>query len=259
MDVARYMRPGNEARSESYKQRQIELLRTTGFAGEHAEAAHQIVDALLRRGFKHTVAEYAGHLAASGSIWNFVGNPKIARFMRRSERTMRRARAELEAAGLIKSWCLAPGDTVEGQRAPVWRPRVVRDVSPLHRMVNVRSSQRAFAPHARSKPDGGVGSSSSPSGPAPASPARSAVAVVPEPAPMTAADFEELAARATDPALIALLHDHAAASRRNDNATARPAAPPVPPAPPVSRDAYVDALELDELEGEPPRVHPPPH
>lgn len=82
---------------------------------------------LLERGYKPAVAAYAGHLASAGR-WNFQGNPRLASLCHKSLRSAQRYRALLEADGLLRSFCLEPGDMIEGQRAPVSRPQVVREV-----------------------------------------------------------------------------------------------------------------------------------
>lgn len=101
----------------------------------HADVGHAVYAALLARGWPHSIAKAGAHLAAVGGPYNWQGCPRIASLMGRSTRTVQRARAALELAGLVKSYCLDTGDQLEGMRAPVWRPQVVRDVTALQRLV----------------------------------------------------------------------------------------------------------------------------
>lgn len=122
---------------------QAERVARTGFAGGDPELGHAVVFELLARGYRPAVARYAGHLASAGR-WNFQGNPRLAELTHRSLRSVQRYRAQLEADGLIRSYCLEPGDMVEGQRAPVSRPQIVREV--LARALGLERIARTPAP-----------------------------------------------------------------------------------------------------------------
>jgi hypothetical protein len=118
------------------REQQAEQHRRTGFV-QRSELGHAVVAALLRRGYPHTVALVAGHLAAVASVYNWQGNTRIAELMRRSPRTVQRARARLEADKLIRSRLLLTGDYVAGQRRPVRHPQVVRDVRRLQQLARM--------------------------------------------------------------------------------------------------------------------------
>jgi hypothetical protein len=113
------------------RKRQRELLRTTGFAGGYAEQGHIVRFELARHGYLPSVANYAGHMCSVGGRFNFQGNWRLARLMGRSLRSAQRYRAILEADGLLTSHTLEAGEMVDGQRAPVSHPQVVRDLSAL--------------------------------------------------------------------------------------------------------------------------------
>lgn len=141
-------KPGHKGSSARELQR--ELLKATGYCGGNAELGHRVAFELRARGYSETVAQFGGHLCAIAGSWNFQGNHRLARLMRRSLRTVQRARALLEADGLLQSYLLHPGDMIDGQRAPVTRLHIVRDVSPMQRLANNRSAQRQ-QPHRRSR------------------------------------------------------------------------------------------------------------
>ena len=103
-----------------------------------AEIGHLVTAALLARGYPHSVAIAAGHLAAVATAFNWMGSPRIARLMQRSLRTFQRARALLEKDGWIRTYLLDTGDQLEGQRAPVWHPSFVRDVTRLQQLAQRR-------------------------------------------------------------------------------------------------------------------------
>jgi len=241
----------NRITSKNDRERQKRLKMTTGFPGHCAEHAHLVVAELLRRGYGHTVAELAGHYVATGGEWNFQGNPRIAGWMHRSERTIRRARARLERDGWIQSFVLLAGEQVEGQRAPVARLRVVRDVSKLQRLARVHAAVRE--PHKRSK----TGRGGSP----PAAAARSTTsAAEPPPAPVSAEHLDELASRAP-----AWLRGSIAAIATAKRESMQPKPPRREP-PPAPTSAELDALEreLEQLtdaglfqRSEPPTPKPP--
>lgn len=140
-DVARMVAPVLAAGADRRRQNQQHLKRTTGFPGGNAELGHQVLWA-LREKYSPTVARVAAHLAAITGAYNFQGNRRLAFWCRVSDRTVRRARAELERDGLISSYLLLPGDMVLGQKAPVTRPQVVRDVAKLQRLARVRGAFR---------------------------------------------------------------------------------------------------------------------
>jgi hypothetical protein len=232
------MRSLLEQRSRNSLERQRELRRTTGFAGELHEVGHAVAWELQKRGYTHSTAAYAGQLAAAGPEWNWQGNRRIAEWMRRTDRTARRARAVLERDGLVRSFLLLPGEMVAGQRAPVKRPQVVRDVSALHRLANVRTSERRARPHARTS-NGGAGAQSPPR---PGSPVSSTTSVAHVAKPITAADLDELAR--LNPEFASYFTTMAAAARRPPSPVG-----PVPPAPSPSQiDEWDRETERQERE-----------
>ncbi len=172
---------GNGKRAKA-RQRQIELMQTSGFAGGNAELGHRVVYEMRKAGYSETVAQFAGHLCAIAGSWNFQGNHRIAGLMGRSVRTVQRARALLEADGLLRSYLLEPGDMIDGQRSPVMRPQVVRDVAALQRLAFHRSAERQ-QPHQRSS------SKSKPSSETPRTERT---------APLSAEQLEQVAANAPD-------------------------------------------------------------
>ena len=115
-----------ERRAKAYAE-QAERIARTGFAGGEPEVGNAVRFELLERGYLPAVAEYGAQLASVGR-WNFQGNPRLASIVRRSLRSVQRYRAQLEADGLLRSYCLEPGDMIDGQRAPVSRPQIVREV-----------------------------------------------------------------------------------------------------------------------------------
>ena len=121
---------------------QRDQIRRTGYATPQAELGHAIALALRERGYPLTVAHVAGQLGAVGTAYNWQGNARIAGVLGRSKRTVQRARARLEADGLIRSELLLTGDMIDGQRAPVRHPQVVRDVSRLQRLARARDAAR---------------------------------------------------------------------------------------------------------------------
>ena len=121
---------------------QRDQFRRTGYATPQAELGHSIVLTLRELGYPLTVAHVAGQLGAVGTAYNWQGNVRIAALIGRCERTVQRARARLEADGLIRSELLLTGDMIDGQRAPVRHPQVVRDVSRLQRLARARESTR---------------------------------------------------------------------------------------------------------------------
>lgn len=137
-------------KGDKAREAQRELLKTTGYAGGNAELGHRVAYELRCAGYAETVAQFAGHLCSIAGSWNFQGNHRIARLMGRSLRTVQRARALLEADGYLSSYLLEPGDMIDGQRSPVTRHQVVRDVSRLQRLAHNRTAARQ-QPHQRSR------------------------------------------------------------------------------------------------------------
>lgn len=174
------------------KERQMELRRTTGFSGGHAETGHRVTVALLGRGYTHSIAEYGGHLAAIGGPYNFQGNRRISYWMHRSDRTARRARAALERDGLLTSHLLLPGDRVDGMRAPVVRPHIVRCVAGLHRLARSLGPAAKAATNRFPRPGRTYQAP-----PRTSVPARSSAAARPV-EPTTAEQFEDLAAKSPE-------------------------------------------------------------
>lgn len=124
---------------------------------QHADVGRLVEQALLRRGWPHSFALVAGHLAAVGSAYNYQGCRRIAELMRRHPRTVQRARAALERRGLVRSYLLLTGQHVPGQR-PVRHPQVVRDVRKLQQLARVGGSLERLGLSSSQRPkksDGG--------------------------------------------------------------------------------------------------------
>jgi hypothetical protein len=225
------------------RQRQHEHLMRTGFVGKNPELGHRVAYELRCRGYHETVCVYAGHLASIGGAWNFQGNHRIAQLMRKSVRTIQRARALLELDKLVRSCLLEPGQMVDGQKCPVTRPQVVRDVSPLQRLANVRTHSR-MQPHKRSakKHDNTT--------------AAAVVAAVKGP---TADELAEIAADAPD-FLRSIIAGAAAGKRELEEKqkAPEPKREPMPDYPPAVEAEELDALdrELEQIEHEL-RAQPP--
>lgn len=111
---------------------QREQIKRTGFV-QNSELGHSVYFALRRRGYPRIVALVGAHLAAVGTPYNWQGCARIAQIIGCSKRTVQRARAWLESDGLITSHLLLTGDRIEGQRAAVWHPQVIRFVARLQR------------------------------------------------------------------------------------------------------------------------------
>lgn len=211
------------------RKRQRELLRTTGFAGGYAEQGHIVRYELARQGYLPSVANYGGHICSVGGRYNFQGNARLSRLMGRSLRSAQRYRAILEADGLLTSHTLEAGEMVDGQRAPVSHPQVVRDLSGL--LALAIGAPRPKPPHRRPKRQ-------TPTGPSAAEVPRSSSTLTPD----------ELRARTA-----AWL----AANPRSSTPARRPAPDRVPPHCP----AEIDPAEIDECERdwlEPPERPPDP-
>jgi hypothetical protein len=211
----------------------------------HADVGHAIVDALQRRRYPHTVAAVAGHLGAVGTAYNWQGNTRIAELIHRSRRTVQRARARLEADGLIRSHLLLTGDLIEGQRSPVRHPQVVRDVSRLQRLAGGRGAPLRQQPPARQRKPSAA-----------ETPAR----VCAEQSRATAEELAELAE--ARPEFAAFFHELAEAARAR-----------APRTPPSNCPREIDPREIDEwdrvtlelereiahrCERDPPERGPPP-
>lgn len=231
--AARMMRPIVSAAAKCSKHRQMELRQTTGFSGERADIAHSVTWILLGLGHNHTTAQYGGHLVATALQWNFQGNKRLSFWMKVDARTCRRARRALEDAKLISSHLLLPGEMVPGQRGPVLRPQVVRNVEGLLALI----PGRLLARRGKVTRKGRRGSSP-PSG-------RSGVpvynaATVPQAEPMTSEAFAELAARCEDPRLSALFQVTAAVK----------AAAQLPKRPQPEKPRPVSSEEIDAVDAE---------
>lgn len=235
-----------ERRAKAYAE-QAERIARTGFAGGEHEVGNAVRFELLERGYKPPVAEYAAQLASVGR-WNFQGNPRVASILRRSLRSVQRYRAQLEQDGLLRSFCLEPGDMIDGQRAPVSRPQVVREVlcreAALERLARrpcprrtrqERQAQRRQNTRAR----------------------RIVTAPAPSPAPLTAEQMLEAANRPGVETWVALA---VAEGQGRSPRRPPPRVDPAPPSSPEELDALDDELrELDRKQREQrERARPPP-
>lgn len=197
---------------------QREQLRRTGYATAQAEQGHAVMRTLLELGYTPTTAHVAGQLAAVPTAYNFQGNARIAAIVGRCKRTVQRARLRLEQDGLIRSELLLTGDRIDGQRAPVRHPQVIRDVSALQRLARVRTEQ--LTPGRRKRRRKGPSAAETPA------PARAKA--------VSAETFAELARNNPELASHFAIMAEAAAKRE---AARKPAA--VPPAvPPAEIDAW---------------------
>jgi hypothetical protein len=196
---------------------QREQLRRTGFATAQAEQGHAVTRTLLELGYTPTTAHVAGQLAAVPTAYNFQGNARIAAIVGRSKRTVQRARLRLEQDGLIRSELLLTGDRIDGQRAPVRHPQVIRDVTALQRLARVRTEQ--LSPGRRKRRRKGPSAAETPA---------------PRAQPVSAETFDRLARDNPELASHFAIMAEAAAKRE---AARKPAA--VPPAvPPAEIDAW---------------------
>lgn len=148
---------------------QREQVRRTGYATPQAETGHAIAFALREAGYPITIALIGGQLGAVATAYNFIGNVRIGALVGRHERTVQRARARLEADGLIRSELLLTGDMIDGMRAPVRHPQVVRDVSALQRLARAREHARTQQPPRKGKRRPSAADAPAPA-PAPATP-----------------------------------------------------------------------------------------
>lgn len=225
--------------------------------------------ALLQgRGYRLNEARWAAHAAAVPTGFNWQGNPRLASILQVSTRTAQRARARLEADGLIRSLLLVPGDQLAGQRTPVRRYLVVRDVERLQRAARRRlewlqGGGRVAKPGAPSGTGRGQPSehhrrrlrersrhqSEGPTARGDLSSRRQpTVAHVPP----TAAELREIASRCA-PELASVLGEIAGAAERRENASggqqAREHAPEPRGCPPKVDDAELDAIDRELLAG----------
>jgi len=207
-------------------------MRRTGFAGGAPETGHAVVAALREQGYHPTVAAVAGHLAAVPTEYNWQGNARIAILVGRSERTVQRARLTLETDALITSYLLLTGDLLEGQRAPVRRPQVIRDVSRLQALAapERRAARPLAPPHQRTRNR------------------RPSAAEVPTPAPAPErASADELEQLARDKPEFAGFFTALAAARRNEEQRERDTPDDDPPshASTPDKDAEWDRVTLE--------------
>jgi hypothetical protein len=185
------MRPLNVARAKVSRERQLELRKRTGFAGDNHERAHEVEWLLLSMGYTRIEAKFAAALVATADEWNWQGMRRLSYWIGNvSMRTLRRARAKLERLGLLQSCLLLPGDMVPGQRAPVRQPMVVRNVTAIVALLGERVGRN------RGKVQRGRHSRQDPSDRSGGGPSNSSVAHAP--AARSADDFEQLAAKHAD-------------------------------------------------------------
>lgn len=217
---------------------QRDQIRRTGYATPQAELGHAIAFALRAAGYPLTVAQIGGQLGAVATAYNFQGNVRIGAIVGRHERTVQRARARLEADGLLRSELLLTGDMIDGMRSPVRHPQVVRDVSALQRLARAREHARTQqAPRKRS---GGPRRPSAAEAPAPA------------PAPMTPDELRALGEAHPEFAVFFGEMARAAAKKRPppaDAATIKPA---------DIDDVERDIAEQERMMRERERVRGPP-
>ncbi len=247
----------SERDRDKSKRRQVEQKRSSGFPGHDAVAGHNVVWKLRRRGYSHTVAQLAGHYVSMGGTWNFQGNPRLGRWLSRSDRTVRRARAVLERDGWVRSHLLLPGDRVPGQRAAVVRPQVVRDVSKLQRLGAVgqlQPSRSASSDQMRAQRSA-VGQRSRSDG---ARAGDTPAAVWETPADTSADELDALAV--AQPQFAAFFQGMAAAKRRRERKPPPNAATPPPTPEDIDawdaeterRAAEFELTQLEELSRGPP-------
>lgn len=208
---------------------QREQMKRTGFATPQAEQGHAIAFALREKGYHPTVAQIGGQLGAVATGYNFQGNVRIGVIIGRHERTVQRARALLEADGLVVSELLLTGDIMDGMRSPVRHPQVVRDVSALQRLAKAREQERQKTPPKPRKGKRRPSAADAPPAPAPA------------PAPMTPDEFRALGQ--AHPEFAAFYSDMAqAASKRGT--------PKPPPDAATIEPGEIDSAERDIAERE---------
>jgi len=221
---------------------QRDQLRRTGFATARPELGHSVVMTLRELGYSPTIAQVGGQLAAVQTEHNFQGNQRIAQVVGRAKRTVQRARARLEADGWIRSELLLTGELIDGMRAPVWHPQVIRDVGKLQRLALAREATRGTSPPRRGRKKR--------KGPSAAEYSQSPV----EHEPMTAAQFAAMGEAHPEFAVhFATLA--AAAAKRETAAAAAEAASLLdvaskytPPKRPPNAPEKIDPAEIDRWE-----------
>lgn len=233
------------ARDKSGRE-QVQRKRASGFPGHAAELGHRVVWRLRRRGYSHTVAQLAGHLVSVGGPWNFQGNRRLGKWIGRCDRTVRRARARLEADGWIRSFLLLPGDKVSGQRAAVVRPQVVRDVSRLERLAAIAGLHSDTARRASHTPPA-------------SSPRRSTAAEVPPPPPAPEATADELEALGRARPEFARFFAELAAAKRRSVVKPPPNAANPPPTPTEIDEWDRETERMERAQREPERGRDPPN
>lgn len=227
-----------ETRKQRSKRRRAELRRQTGFAGDFAAISHEITEVLRAKGMSASTAWYAGQLVVHGGRFSFEGNTKIAEWGHFSVRTAQRARKLLEEARLIESFLILPGQRVEGQRYPVTRPQVVRDVTGLLALIPPHLLERLKGERGK-KPVGGSAVGAPPRRKAAAPNLRPVVNVAATPvAPET---FQKLATAHPQFASYLAIMAEAAANKPPPRKREKTKEPPAPPP---------DPAELDELDAE---------
>jgi hypothetical protein len=205
---------------------------------------HAVVAELLERGYSREVAAYGGHLASAGR-WNFQGNPRLASLVGRHLRSVQRYRALLEADGLLRSFCLEPGDMIDGQRAPVSRPQIVREV--LVRAAALERLARRAPPRRPTKAQRRQNTRAR----------RLVTAPAPSPAPLTAEQMLEAANRPGVETWVALaVAEGQGRSQRRPPRVDEP--PPVSPAELDELDAELRELDRRQRERLRERARPPP-
>jgi len=238
-------------KTEASLERQMANRKATGVPGDHVEDAHEVAWILHQQGYTHSVTQVAAQLVSTAPRWNFQGNTRIAFWCKVSTRTVRRARRALEDAGLIKSYLLLPGEQLRGQRTPVHRARVVRDVSGLRGLLPERIRRDRGT-----RSNGGRRAPASPSAthaahattrPKPRPAPRPSAADVPQEPLRTPDDFEDLAQ--SNPEFAEYFVGIAEGMREHGFSAQRPRRvnPPIPP-PAFTPD------ELDEFDRETDRL-----
>jgi hypothetical protein len=237
-ELAHQLRPVLDAHSRRSKVRQEDNRASTGFAGERADLGHAVVWELRKRRYSASVAWFAGQLVSCGGIYNFQGNARIAKWGGFSERTAQRARAVLEADKLLTSYVLEAGQQVEGQRSPVRRPQVVRDIRALLGLLPRRIREQR--PMRRDRKSPGGSAPLAPTSRAPASTVLPSAFSAPDVTPATAELFNELARK--HPEFSRYFVGMAAAASKK------------PPQPPVHAPAEIDPKEVDAWESDTERL-----
>lgn len=234
-------------KSRAWQQAQQER---TGFgaSSELGELGHVLVAMLRGRGYRLNEARWAAHAAAVPTAFNWQGNPRLAAILTVSTRTAQRARARLEADGLIRSYLLSPGDQLEGQRAPVRRYQVVRDVERLQRAGRRRLEWLRSGGRVAGSPDTSAKSRPLDRGRRRGVGENKPISSTPAHVPPTAAELREIAARCA-PELASVIGEIAGAAERRETAASGQPSREHAPAPPGCPPTF-DPAELDELDRE---------